>query len=537
MALTATAQSAFHPTPSWDETIVPTLRKRLENESRALAKRLSAASITSDDPSVPNRYYKPHPSSSRTTSREPTPTSSYSPAILKPSGIPRPSLSASRPSDGRTTPNSARGYTPTHRARTLSQPKLIERSTSGRLPAGGDTSRSVSPVTPGRLPDGMRTRIPVARTRTGSTSSYSPSHTNGFPRSESRNAQFANGQHAPMTEVSEQGEPYGQPGTAKIAQMYAVDDIVSRPSTDSEERPYEHWYRGEVTRNGGVGEMRVGRRMEMLEIASYGHTIPSRAGTLTSKNGSTRRRAGSIGARDSFYMEDDARVVLPVVARKRGLDDQYTKANGSPQPKQNGNPTPEPAPGTFGYDYSKYRPGRTEEIPMAEFGQRPEPIDESMHEQPPPSPAPAPRPPQPPRDQEYEQHVRNMRMQPPPSPAPFSRYLAEPKDEMEPHAVSAEPVQMTHMSIERGHPQQEDEEDGSAGCCKCVIISCSTGSPLGPVTRSSSPRLSITLALVLPFSTTTTFSWPLPVGIYLLFDCRDGQGLMNAAALRISIPY
>ena len=257
---------------------------------------------------MPNRYYKPHPSSSRTTSREPTPTSSYSPAILKPSGIPRPSLSASRPSDGRTTPNSARGYTPTHRARTLSQPKLIERSTSGRLPVGGDTSRSTSPVTPGRLPDGMRTRIPVARTRTGSTSSYSPSHTNGFPRSESRNAQFANGQHAPMTEVSEQGEPYGQPGTAKIAQMYAADDIVSRPSTDSEERPYEHWYRGEVTRNGGVGEMRVGRRMEMLEIASYGHSIPSRAGTLTSKNGSTRRRAGSIGARDSFYMEDDARV-------------------------------------------------------------------------------------------------------------------------------------------------------------------------------------------------------------------------------------
>ena len=107
---------------------------------------------------------------------------------------------------------------------------------------------------------------------------------------------------------------------------------------------------------------------------------------------------------------------------------------------------------------------------MSEFGQRPEPIDESMHEQPPPSLAPAPRPSQPPRDQEYEQHVRMMRMQPPPSPAPFSRYLAEPKDEMEPHAVSAEPVQMTHMSIERGHPQQDDEEDGSAGCCKCVIM-------------------------------------------------------------------
>ena len=97
---------------------------------------------------------------------------------------------------------------------------------------------------------------------------------------------------------------------------------------------------------------------------------------------------------------------------------------------------------------------------------------------------------------------------------------------------------------------------GSLSCFRLYwsFSSCSTGSPHGPVTRSSSPRLaplsimlciffflarhtlqSITLALVLPFSTTTTtFSWPLPVGIYLPFDCRDGQGSMNAAAVRSS---
>jgi serine/arginine repetitive matrix protein 1 len=40
---------------------------------------------------------------------------------------------------------------------------------------------------------------------------------------------------------------------------------------DSEERPFEHWYRGEVSRNGGVGELRVGKRQEMLDIANYGH--------------------------------------------------------------------------------------------------------------------------------------------------------------------------------------------------------------------------------------------------------------------------
>jgi hypothetical protein len=46
---------------------------------------------------------------------------------------------------------------------------------------------------------------------------------------------------------------------------------------DSKERPFEHWYRGEVSGNDGIGELRVGRRMEMLEIASYGHasTAPS----------------------------------------------------------------------------------------------------------------------------------------------------------------------------------------------------------------------------------------------------------------------
>jgi hypothetical protein len=51
-----------------------------------------------------------------------------------------------------------------------------------------------------------------------------------------------------------------------------VGNSNARVSTDSEEHPFEHWYRGEVSRNGGVGELRVGKRMEMLEIANYGHT-------------------------------------------------------------------------------------------------------------------------------------------------------------------------------------------------------------------------------------------------------------------------
>jgi hypothetical protein len=52
----------------------------------------------------------------------------------------------------------------------------------------------------------------------------------------------------------------------------SIDSATPRPSIDPEERPFEHWYRGEVSRNGSVGELRIGRHMEMLEIANYGQT-------------------------------------------------------------------------------------------------------------------------------------------------------------------------------------------------------------------------------------------------------------------------
>ena len=87
----------------------------------------------------------------------------------------------------------------------------------------------------------------------------------------------------------------------------SIDSNVPRPSLD-EERPFEHWYRGEVSRNGGVGELRVGRRMEMLDIANYGH-VPMRPVDHW-RNGGTgkrHRRAGSTDAhfRGSIYMEAD----------------------------------------------------------------------------------------------------------------------------------------------------------------------------------------------------------------------------------------
>lgn len=97
------------------------------------------------------------------------------------------------------------------------------------------------------------------------------------------------------------------------------DDYPARPSTDSEERPFEHWYRGEVARNGGVGELRVGRHLEMLEIANYGHKVRAAEARAGKRSSMGRRRAesiglsggsgmGTVGSRQSFYMEaDDSR--------------------------------------------------------------------------------------------------------------------------------------------------------------------------------------------------------------------------------------
>jgi len=98
------------------------------------------------------------------------------------------------------------------------------------------------------------------------------------------------------------------------------DEDPPRPSIDSEERPYEHWYRGEVSRNGGVGELRVGRRQEMLDIANYGHLIESKkkASNLKSRipiaedAPRQRKRAGSISGitdkereRGSLYLDEE----------------------------------------------------------------------------------------------------------------------------------------------------------------------------------------------------------------------------------------
>lgn len=281
----------------------------LENESRALAKRISAASIASVQDNSPE-FSLSSPSHQHYHRGDASEIS----ASPRPSGIPRPSLQTPRPSifDNRPTTPTRTG-SPFKRTRTLSQPKLIELNTLR------PDARAASPNTP-RPSDVKPTRIPVPRTHTASTSGQ------GVGPSESRNGGH-NPHHNPLSDG-----PLGSVAQQQRQRLRmrgpSIDSTAPRPSVDSEERPFEHWYRGEVSRNGGVGELRVGRRMEMLEIANYGHA-PVRP-TDHWRNGGTgvrRRRAGSTDARlrGSFYMDTDsehARVLdeAPPTDMEDGMD-------------------------------------------------------------------------------------------------------------------------------------------------------------------------------------------------------------------------
>ncbi|KAI0073481.1 hypothetical protein K474DRAFT_1710663 [Panus rudis PR-1116 ss-1] len=732
MALTATAQSALPPEPTWDEVIVPTLRKRLEDESHALAKRMSAASMTSQEESYTLYGLREH-------------TSSPSSQISKPSSIPRPSLQHSRTDtsggSGKTINGQYElsGSASVKRPRTFSQPQPFDPSSSTSSPPLPSQSysqsysqrppsaRSNSPMT-----NVKATRIPISRGRTNSTSSNQPSiHNANMARSESRNGLTSKlnghasaelwpvdeGQYPPssmnskstfrtprsqMSELVNESAPFNSSSLSSRG-GYDFDVTPSRLSSDSEERPFEHWYRGDISRNGGVGELRVARKQEMLDIANYGHTLRQASSKISlgvpssrSRSNSrgeytdvrihtalrTRPRAGSLGgARESIYLDDDharaaamvsdeqpltdldsdgedpddtydeditdmydyssppdnsdvpppvpptqrsdtptssrdlsnfksriptptprivtdpprtptptqpsrnssepppstmpstprtrgmsqsrsqpnntssqangtvsasaaakkrgkspassppsgttakktkttsrspARspaksppkkttpkrdevrrsvsqypdpdgdnvvdaiptwtqpvppsgnwddVVLPVVARKKGLENHYATADGTPKPKPQEEPVYEPAPGTFGFDYTKQRPPRTNlnpaDMPMDEFGQRKESEskDESRSARQPVQPSPSPRPSQPPFTSEER----------PSSPAPFSHYAIS---ETRPDAPRIETGPNTAKLQDQYKREQMgiEEEESSGGCCKCIIM-------------------------------------------------------------------
>ena len=225
---------------------------------------------------------------------------------------------------------------PVVRSRTLSQPFSNVPGANARLRESGVPNDSARPsdARPTRIPKVSRPTLP---------SSPPTNHVNGFGQLVSHVSGSVNGVHPdPLTSrehtipslsslgglsrqvsgILDEPPPFPTGSVSSVAKSQhnqQLDDVPPRLSTDSEERPFEHWYRGEISRNGGVGELRVVRRQEMLDIATYGHTIAKRqieatmrtTTMATTDDGRWRRkRAGSVGEigrpdRDSLYMDEE----------------------------------------------------------------------------------------------------------------------------------------------------------------------------------------------------------------------------------------
>lgn len=326
---------------------------------------MSIASVSSAD----DAQRSPPPSQSRDAAQSPR----HLPEPRKSSAIPRPSLQHSRtttdprpdPSSSHTRVNGASSSSfPPKRARTYSQPPSPDAFTNNPLPTP-ESSRPTSP----RTSDVKPTRIPIAaRTRTTSTSSHAQSIAQ---RADSRNGSNHRPYQPPTPDtfqdhwVVRPSDP-PQPSAPPIASIrhqassimnepapFATASITSsirsriqepvhldpRPSNDSEERPFEHWYRGDVHRNGGVGELRVAKHVEMLQIANYGHTLrkASRGQTrdLSGQADSVRgrKRADSVGTgpRESLYLDDERAKDVDMVIDENPLTDIEADPDTDPE--------------------------------------------------------------------------------------------------------------------------------------------------------------------------------------------------------------
>ncbi|KAI0718191.1 hypothetical protein C8T65DRAFT_737427 [Cerioporus squamosus] len=152
-------------------------------------------------------------------------------------------------------------------------------------------------------------------------------------------------------------------------------------------------------------------------------------------------------------------VVLPAVAKKKGLQDQYETADGSPKPRDE--PVViEPAPGTFGYDPTKYRKrysANPEHIPMDEFGHKPNSPTQELKVPDPRVASGFPHPAQSPQSLDRRAE----------SPPPFSHYASSDTGVPPPSVQAMQP--MATLPPQRQEQQPPVEED-SGGCCKCVIM-------------------------------------------------------------------
>ena len=304
-----------------------------------LTKRLSSHSIqTSDDFSSPM---------SRSTHER------RSTASRRPSAIPRPSLTQERSASGSSQKVGTGGKVPTvKRTRTQSTPYPYDRDSGGAtmppVPDPPNQTYSATPSSP-RKADDRSSKIPkvAGGVRSESISGmgvfYSHARINSTQRPDQRMEVDELGEipgslsyYKRTTQILNEPPPFSpsvasmlssdlQYEQSRLVGLYA-EEAAPRPSTDSVERPFEHWYRGESTRNGGVGELRVGRS-EMLDIAQFGHRPQPRVnpvtGTVTISVANaaslsvSRRRAGSLdrsrsGDRESWFIDDKTKEAMGV---------------------------------------------------------------------------------------------------------------------------------------------------------------------------------------------------------------------------------
>ena len=307
------------------------------------------------------------------------------------------------------------------RKRTYSSPYASGLSNGQALPNGNTNTASKSTEPPrtstsSRPSDVKPTRIPKAARGNSFSNGHSP-HLNGqshipnpvTPPSQPQSPEIPN-QPFPEQRSSEQRSPQRgvlptpssrtivelpnqgiqllneSPPFASISSMSSFSQHNHEPnqtqtedpprsSIDSEERPFEHWYRGEVSRNGGVGEFRVGRRQEMLDIANYGHAIKKKKKQATTRVQPIdlvdeprryRKRADSIGGmtdkereeRGSLYLDDEHASEVGRVLDESPLTDldgegsdvnsesEYYNGPYAYIPEVEDNPTPKPEPWT-----------------------------------------------------------------------------------------------------------------------------------------------------------------------------------------------
>lgn len=163
---------------------------------------------------------------------------------------------------------------------------------------------------------------------------------------------------------------------------------------------------------------------------------------------------------------------MPVVARKKGLDGYYEKTDGNAQQKKA--PTAVApvrtsklvisytqlfnedlqAPGTFGFDHTKYRPPWTdgESIPMDEFGRPAEQATEQDKHEPHSNAHSTPT--------SHDETMLPVHRPTQLSPPPFSHYapFGEKDTSLVPNG---------NPPVDQVNPDGDDKE---TGCCSCVIM-------------------------------------------------------------------